>query len=61
MGYLMLPLLLLYLARFAGAFRITAPWLLGITLFLGVLSVVLFNSAGRQFQPERLFQTCREE
>ena len=61
MGYLMLPLLLLYLVQFTGVFRITVPWLLGITLLLGVLSVILFNSAGRQFQPERLFQTCRED
>ena len=60
MGYLMLPLLLLYLVQFTGAFAITAPLLLGIALALGVLSVVLFNVTARQFQPERLFPYDRE-
>lgn len=60
MGYLILPLLLLYLAQFAGAFRISVPLLLGIVLLLGILSIVLFNVTSRQFQPERLFNTYQE-
>lgn len=55
MGYLMLPLLLLYLIQFTGVFRITVPLLLGIAALLAVLSVVLFNITSRNFQPERLF------
>ena len=60
MGYLMLPLLVLYLVQFTGVFRITVPLLLGIAVLLGVLSIVLFNVTSRQFQPERLFTTCQE-
>ena len=61
MGYLMLPLLVLYLVQFTGVFRITVPLLLGIAVLLGVLSIVLFNVTSRQFQPERLFTTCQRE
>ncbi len=61
MGYLMLPLLLLYLVQFTGVFRVTVPLLLGITILLVVLSVVLFNVASRQFQPDRLFAHLPEE
>lgn len=60
MGYLMLPLLLLYLAQFIGAFRITIPLLLGIILLLGVFSIVLFNVTSRRFQPEFLFDVPSE-
>lgn len=60
MGYLMLPLLLLYLAQFAGAFRITVPLLLVIVLVLGGMSVVLFNITSRKFQPEFLFRSSPE-
>lgn len=55
MGYLMLPLLLLYLVQFTGVFRITIPLLLGITVVLAILSIVLFNVTSRQFQPDLLF------
>lgn len=55
MGYLMLPLLILYLIQFTGVFRITVPLLLGITVVLAILSVVLFNAASRHFQPDTLF------
>ena len=61
MGYLMLPLLLLYLIQFTGVFRITVPLLLGIAALLAVLSVVLFNITSRNFQPERLFAYQEEE
>ena len=60
MGYLMLPLLLLYLGQFTGAFRITVPLLLGIIVVLAVLSIVLFNVTSRRFQPEFLFDVPRE-
>lgn len=55
MGYLMLPLLILYLIQFTGVFHITVPLLLGITVVLAILSVVLFNAASRHFQPDTLF------
>lgn len=55
MGYLMLPLLLLYLVQFTGVFQITVPLLLGITVVLAILSIVLFNVTSRKFQPDRLF------
>ena len=61
MGYLMLPLLLLYLVQFTGVFRITVPFLLVVTVLLAVLSVVLFNVTSRQFQPDRLFAHFQEE
>jgi ABC-type Na+ efflux pump permease subunit len=61
MGYLMLPLLLLYLIQFTGVFHITVPLLLVVAALLAVLSVVLFNVTGRQFQPDRLFANLQEE
>lgn len=60
MGYLMLPLLVLYLLQFTGAFRITVPWLLGLAVILAILSIVLFNMSSRQFQPDRLFTQMEE-
>ena len=61
MGYLMLPLLLLYLVQFTGVIRITVPLLLVVAVLLAVLSVILFNVTGRQFQPERLFSQLQED
>lgn len=60
MGYIMLPLLILYLVQFTGVFRITTPLLLGVALALGVLSIVLFNKTSRLFQPDRLFTQASE-
>ena len=60
MGYLLLPLLLLYLIQFTGVFRVTAPLLIAIAVGLGVLSVILFNLTSRQFQPERLLSRSPE-
>lgn len=61
MGYLLLPLLLLYLIQFAGVFHITPLLLLLLALALAVLSVVVFNITSRHFQPDRLLGCLREK
>ena len=55
MGYLLLPLLLLFLVQLTGVFEITVPVLLVIVVLLGVASILLFNRTNRLFQPEKLF------
>ena len=61
MGYLLLPLLLLYLVQFTGIFRITVPFLLGLVLLLAILTVLLFNLSSRQFQPEHFLAQPPED
>ncbi len=54
MGYLILPVALLYLVQFTGVFRLTLPVLLVVTAVLAAAAVVLFNGAARGFTPEKL-------
>ncbi len=59
MGYLILPLLLLYLIQFSGAFRITAAFLIFLAVLLLILSIVLFNFSSRKFLFEDLSSARR--
>lgn len=61
MGYLLLPLTLFYLAQLSGAYRITVPLLLLISLALLVAAVILFNRSARKFDPEQLLTRDAEE
>lgn len=53
-GYLLLPFMVIYLAQFAGAFRITILLLVILAVLLAVLSIVFFNFSARKFQAESL-------
>lgn len=53
-GYLLLPFIVIYLAQFAGVFRITTLFLVVLAVLLAVLSIVLFNLSARKFQAENL-------
>ena len=61
MGYLILPVAVMFLVQFTGAFRLNLLALLLITLVLGVLDIILFNAAARAFTPEKLLEEKAEE
>lgn len=61
MGYLILPFLILYLVQFTGVFRITALFLIILSLVLALLSILLFNLSSRRFQSEYLAERPVEE
>lgn len=49
MGYLILPVTILYLVQFTGMFRVNFWVLLILALVLGTADIVLFNMAARSF------------
>lgn len=53
-GYLLFPLIALYLIQFTGIFRVTAGLLTILALLLFILSFVVYNAASRLFQAETL-------
>lgn len=61
MGYLILPVAVLYLVQLTGSLRVNALVLVIVALVLGVADVVLFNAASRGFTPERLLREDLEE
>lgn len=61
MGYLILPVAVLYLVQLTGVFRLNALVIVIATLILGVADVVLFNAAARGFTPERLLREDLED
>ncbi len=61
MGYLLLPFLLLYLIQLTGAIKLSALFLLGLSVLLWILSIVLFNVSMHRFVPQRLLQHSGEE
>ncbi len=61
MGYLILPFLLLYLAQFAGVFRIGPLFLIVLSVLLVGLSIILFNVSSRKFQVETLLADSAED
>ncbi len=54
MGYLILPVALLYLAQFTGVFRLNFLVLVLIAIVLAGADIILFNAASRGFTAERL-------
>ncbi|MEY8311376.1 hypothetical protein AALA61_05155 [Oscillospiraceae bacterium 42-9] len=56
MGYLILPVVVLYLVQLTGALRLNALVLAVVALGLAIADVVLFNAASRGFTPERLLR-----
>ena len=54
-GYLILPVVALYLVQFTGVFRLHWVVLLALAVLLAGLSVVLYNVSARNFTPEKLF------
>lgn len=61
LGYLVLPVVLVYLVQFTGVFRLHWAVLLVIAVVLAVISVILYNISARNFQPEKLFSQITEE
>lgn len=61
MGYLILPIVILYLMQFAGVFPMNWLVLLVLAAAAAVAAVVLYNVAARNFQPEALFVQPQEE
>lgn len=61
MGYLILPVVVLYLVQLTGVMRVNVLVLVVIALVLAVADVVLFNTASRGFTPERLLREDLEE
>lgn len=60
-GYLILPMVVLYLVQFTGVFRLHWAVLIAVAVALGILSIVLYNFSVRSFQPEKLFVQSPEE
>lgn len=56
MGYLILPVAVLYLVQLTGVFRVGLLALVIIAVVLAVIDVVLFNAAARGFTPEKLLE-----
>jgi len=55
LGYLVLPVVVLYLVQFTGVFRLHWAVLAALAVVLAVLSVILYNVSAQKFQPEKLF------
>lgn len=61
LGYLILPVVLLYLVQFTGVFRLHWAVLLLLSLILSVLSIIFYNLSAQSFQPEKLFTRLPED
>ncbi|NBK77093.1 hypothetical protein D5272_00380 [bacterium D16-76] len=61
LGYLVLPVVLVYLVQFTGVFRLHWAVLLAVAAGLAVLSVILYNLSAQSFQPEKLFARPPED
>lgn len=61
LGYLVLPVVVLYLVQFTGVFRLHWGVLAALAAALAVLSVILYNISVQKFQPEKLFLRPAEE
>lgn len=59
-GYLILPVVVLYLVQFTGVFRLHWLALLIIAAALGAASIILYNVSVQNFQPEKLFSQAAE-
>ena len=55
LGYLILPIVVVYLVQFTGVFRLHWAVLLVLAAALGAVSVILYNISAQNFQPEKLF------
>lgn len=55
-GYVVLPLILLFVGQFTGLFQINAWILLAIGIVLIVLDAILWGIAARSFKPEALLK-----
>lgn len=60
MGYLILPVVVLYLVQLTGILRLNALVLAVLALALAVVDVVLYNAASQGFTPERLLREERD-
>lgn len=61
MGYILLPVVILFLMQFSGAFRIDALFMLVFAVLLVIAAVIFFNVSARRFTAERLLVQTREE
>lgn len=59
-GYLILPVVVLYLVQFTGVFRLHWAVLLVLAVLLAAAAVVLYNISARNFQAEKLSPQPRE-
>ena len=55
-GYIVLPLVLLFIGQFTGLFQLNAIILLVISLVMVVLDFVLYFVAAKMFTPEKLLK-----
>ncbi len=55
-GYVVLPLILLFVGQFTGLFQLNAWILLSIGIVLIVLDIILWGVAARSFKPEALLK-----
>lgn len=55
LGYLILPVVAVYLVQFTGVFRLHWAVLLAAAAVLGAVSIILYNISAQNFQPEKLF------
>lgn len=55
-GYIIVPLILLFIGQFAGVFSLNAPILLMISVGIIVLDVILWFVTARSFQTEKLLR-----
>ncbi len=61
MGYLLLPFLVLFLIQLTGTIKLSPLFLLGLSAFLWILSIIFFNLSMRKFVPQRLLQGAGRE
>lgn len=55
-GYVVLPVVLLFLGQFTGLFRLNALILLAVSAGVLIVDGILFNIASRAFTPEKLLR-----
>ena len=55
-GYIVLPIVLLFVGQFTGLFQLNALLLFVISIYVIVLDVVLFHFVSKSFTPERLLK-----
>ena len=53
-GYIVLPIILLFVGQFTGLFRLNALVLLIFSLIFVVLDIILWHFAAKSFKPEKL-------
>lgn len=53
-GYLILPVIILYLIQFTGVFRLNVLFLIILAVLLAVFSIVIYNASAHRFLAEKL-------